>query len=171
MHENSLDLDMLDELLRASIRRAGPFLRSSFEMPQKSLSARQICRYLRGIQTVALATATAKGEPRVAPIGAFLYRGRFHMPTTMEAARVRHVRRQPAVSLTLFEGIDFGVIVHGKALVLGEAHPDFDALEAIQREQSGVSVREWGAGAFLRVDANTFYTFARFPDRFLDVSM
>jgi hypothetical protein len=166
VHETPQDLDELDALLIASMEKAGPFLRSSFEMPEKSLNARQLCGYLDGIQTVAVATVTAKGEPRVAPIGAFLYRGRFHIPTTMEAARVRHVRRQPAISLTQFEGIDFAVIVHGSAIVLGDDHPDFATLETIQREQTGSSVREWGRGAFIRVAASTFYTFARYPDRF-----
>ncbi len=84
----------------------------------------------------------------------------------MEAARVRHVRRQPSLSLTLFQGIDFAVIVHGNGAILDEEHPEFDALEAIQREESGASVRDWGTGAFLRVDAVAIYTFARYPDRF-----
>ncbi len=166
MHETPEDLQVLEELLKGSVERAGPFLRSSFEMPEKSLSSRQLCRYLKGIQTVALATVISRGEPRVAPIGAFLYRGRFHIPTTMESARVRHIRRQPSVSLTLFDGIDFAVIVHGSASILDSGHPDFDVLEAIQREQSGSSVHDWGEGAFLRIDATAFYSFARYPDRF-----
>jgi hypothetical protein len=166
VHETPEDLKGLDSLLHASMERAGPFLRSSFEMPEHSLSAYQLCRYLGGIQNVALATVTAAGEPRVAPIGAFLYRGAFYIPTTMEAARVRHVRRRPAISLTCFEGIDFAVIVHGTAAVLGEEHPDFEVLEGIQRAESGASVREWGSGAFLHVDADLFYSYARNPDQF-----
>lgn len=166
MLETTSDIQALDDLLKSSIEKAGPFLRSSFEMPEKSLSARQLCRYLDGIRTVALATVTSRGEPRVAPIDGFLYRGRFHIPTTMEAMRVRHVQRQPAISLTLFEGIDFAVIVHGNAVVLGEDHSDFDTLEAIHRDLIGQSVRDWGTGAFLRIDASSFYTFARHPDQF-----
>ncbi len=166
MNETPEDLARLDELLRASIEKAGPFLRSSFEMPDHSLSATQICHYLDGVQTVAFATVTAKDEPRVAPIGAFLNRGRFYIPTTMEAARVRHVRRQPAVSLTRFDGIDFAVIVHGNAVVFGEEHPEFSTLESIQRTHTGASVREWGEGAFMRVDATVFFTYARYPEQF-----
>lgn len=164
MNETPEDLAELDALLHDSMERAGSFLRSSFEMPEHSLSALQLCRHLTGIQTVAFATVTALGEPRVAPIGAFLYRGKFYIPTTMEAARVRHVQRRPAVSLTRFDGIDFAVIAHGTAAVLGEDHPDFNVLEGIQRAESGASVREWGTGAFLRVEAISFYTYARFLD-------
>ena len=166
MQETAQDLTEFDGLLKRSIEQAGPFLRSSFEMPEKSLSAAQLCRALYGIQTVAIATVTAKGEPRVAPIGAFLFRGHFYIPTTMESARVRHVRRRPAVSLTRFDGIDFAVIVHGEAVVLGEEDPEFETLERIQRELTGSTVLDWGTGAFIRVEAFACYTFARSPDRF-----
>jgi Pyridoxamine 5'-phosphate oxidase len=166
MHETPQDIAELDELLQRSIEQAGPFLRSSFEMPEKSLSAAQLCRALDRIQTIAIATVTAKGEPRVAPIGAFLYRGHFYIPTTMESARVRHVRRRPGVSLTRFDGIDFAVIVHGEAAVLGEEDPVFATLEGIHRELTGSTVLDWGTGAFIRVEAYAFYTFARYPDQF-----
>ena len=166
MYESPHDIERLDEQLRASIEQAGPFLRSSFEMPEHSLNAAQLTRYLQSINQVAFATVTARGEPRVAPIGAFLYRGHFYIPTTMQAARVRHIRRQSAISLTLFEGIDFAVIVHGNSVVLGEGEPEFTALVDIQRDGQGETVRDWGDGAFIRVDATAIYTYARFPERF-----
>ena len=164
--ESPHDVERLDEQLCASIERAGPFLRSSFEMPAHSLTAAQLIRSLQGVKTVALATVTAKSEPRVAPIGAFFYRGNFYIPTTMQAARVRHIRRQPALSLTLFEGIDLAVIVHGNAVVLVEGAPEFEALIDIQRSGQGETVRDWGEGAFIRIDATAIYTYARFPERF-----
>lgn len=166
MYETAGDLERLDARLRASIEKAGPFLRSSFQMPTHSLNARQLTAAVQGVIPVALATVTAKGEPRVAPIGAFLYRGDFYIPTTMQAARVRHLRRQPAVSLTLFDGTDFAVIVHGQAVVLGEDTADFEALIEIQRSGQGETVRDWGDGAFIRIDAEMIYTYAREPERF-----
>ncbi len=54
---------------------------------------------------MALATVTAKGEPRVAPLDGLFIRGRFHVGTGGAAARVRHLLRQPKVSLTLL-GVD-----------------------------------------------------------------
>ncbi|HEX3722135.1 MAG TPA: pyridoxamine 5'-phosphate oxidase family protein [Nitrolancea sp.] len=166
MHESSDDLARLDEQLRASIERAGPFLRSSFGMPAHSLNARRLARHLQGAPTVALATVTTKGEPRVTPIGAFFVRGHFYIPTTMHSARVRHLRRQPAISLTLFEGIEFAVIVHGTAVVLGEDSPDFEELIDIQRESQSASVRDWGEGAFIRIDADVIYTYALNPEQY-----
>ncbi|HVX30279.1 MAG TPA: pyridoxamine 5'-phosphate oxidase family protein [Nitrolancea sp.] len=166
MYETPEDLERLDARLRASIERAGPFLRSSFQMPEHSLNARQLARAVTGVVQVALATVTAKGEPRVAPIGAFLYRGEFYIPTTMQAARVRHLRQRPAISLTLYEGIDFAVIVHGMAVVLGEEAAEFETLIEMQRSGQGETVRDWGDGAFIRIDAETIYTYARYPDQF-----
>ena len=166
MYESPQEIARLDEQLRSSIERAGPFLRSSFGMPEHSLSARQLVHHLQGAPTVALATVTAKTEPRVAPIGAFFFHGHFYIPTTMHSARVRHLRRRPAISLTLFEGIEFAVIVHGNVVILGEESPEFEALIDIQRETQSASVRDWGEGAFIRVDADVIYTYALYPDRF-----
>lgn len=166
MYETPDDLEKLNARLSSSIERAGPFLRGSFQMPEHSLNARQLTQAVQGVVPVALATVTAKGEPRVAPIGAFLYRGEFYVPTTMQAARVRHLRRRPAISLTLYDGIDFAVIVHGQAVILGEDAAEFETLIEIQRSGQGETVRDWGEGAFIRIDAETIYTYARYPDRF-----
>ena len=100
MKETEQDLKRLQALLDGSIEGAGSFLRSSFRMPRHSLSAVQLVRHLGGLNTVAMATVTQKGEPRVAPIGSLLYRGRFHAPTLASAVRTRHLMERPSVSLT-----------------------------------------------------------------------
>jgi hypothetical protein len=171
VQETEEDMRRLEELLARSIEQAGPFLRRSFQMPEHSLSARQLVHHLQGVPTVAFATVTARGEPRVAPIGALFVRGRFHIPTVESAARTRHVLQQPAVSLSYQEGTDVGIIVHGTATVIGEGHREFAMLEEIHRALIGESVSAWGSGAegaFLRVEANRFYTFARYPERLPD---
>lgn len=166
MHESEADLARLQAVLEASIAQAGEFLRSSLQMPDCSLSAAQVVRYLVGNQVVALATVTAKGEPRVAPIGSLFYRGAFHIPTVATAARTRHLMKRPAVSLTHAVGIDLALIVHGRATILRPDHADFEQLEAMQRESNGEGVLEWGEGVYLRVEAERFYTFARYPEQF-----
>ncbi|MHB8648009.1 MAG: pyridoxamine 5'-phosphate oxidase family protein [Thermomicrobiales bacterium] len=166
MHETPEEMERLQSLLDRSIERAGPFLRASFEMPEHSLSAEQLARYLQGIQNVAFATVTAKGEPRVAPIGSLFFHGRFHIPTVATAARTRMVTARPAVSLTHFVGDDLAIIVHGSATVIPVDHADFAALEAMQRAASGSSVHDWGEGVYLRVEAATLVTFARYPEQF-----
>ena len=100
MHETTDDLTNLQQLLDDSVERATPFLRRSFEMPDRSLSAQRLAEQLQGSLTVALATVTARGEPRVAPINALFYRGTFHIPTVAESARARHLAKRPAAIVT-----------------------------------------------------------------------
>jgi hypothetical protein len=166
MRETAADLAGLQALLDRSIEGAGPFLRSSFEMPEHSLSAAQLAAHLQGSLTVALATTTARGEPRVAPIGALFVRAAFHVPSVAQAARARHLAARPAASLTYFEGNDLAVIVHGRATILDAAHPDFAELDELQMQCGGGSVTGWsGDGVYLRVEAERMFTYAREPER------
>src|SRR5881227_560748 len=102
MRETQEDIERLQALLDSSIERAGAFLRRSFQMPQHSLTAQELVECWQDVQTVALATVTTRGEPRIAPIGSLLYRGDIYIPTVATAARTRHIMKRPAVSLTLF---------------------------------------------------------------------
>src|SRR5207245_8243475 len=109
------------------------FLRSSFQMPEHSLSARQIARHMRGTKVVTLATTTRSGEPRATPVGSLFYRARFHVPTVRDAARSRHVSQRPAVSLTYYEGVELAIIVHGQASILDSASEAVGTLEEMLR--------------------------------------
>jgi hypothetical protein len=166
MHETQEDLVVLQQLIEASITNAGDFLRSSFEMPEKSLSANQLIRFFNGVKTVALATSNREGQPRVAPIGAMLYRGSFTIPTVEEAARVKMLRRQPSISLTYYETTDFAIIVHGHVAIIAQDHPDFATLVQLQKRFTGSSVLNWGTGVFIKVIAETLYTYARYIENY-----
>jgi hypothetical protein len=167
MRETPADLQRLQTLLDDSIQRASPFLRSSFEMPEHSLSATQLAAHLQGSLTVALGTVTARGEPRVAPISALFLRASFYVPTVAEAARARHLAQRPAASLTYFVGTDLAVVAHGHAAIIDVDHPDFAELDATQVECGNESVQAWqGHGVFLHLQPASIYTFAREPDRY-----
>ncbi len=161
MYETPEDIQLFQALLDRSIAQAGAFLRQSFEMPEHSLSAEQLIHLWQGLQTVAFATTTAQGEPRVAPIGALLLRSRFVIPTLAQAIRTKHVLRHPAISFTYYQGNDVAVIAHGSAEVVRPDHADFAEFEAFQREMSGTSVLNWGEGVFLLVIPRVIYTYAR----------
>jgi pyridoxine/pyridoxamine 5'-phosphate oxidase len=160
MRETAEDREWLDALLARSMERAGGFLRASFEMPQKSLSAAQVTTHLQGRRMVALATVTARGEPRVAPIIAHFYRGRFCIPTVATSARAKHILQRPAVSLTYFEGTALAILVHGAASLIAPAHPDFTTLEELQVASGGSSATTWGEGIYLRIEPDVMYTYA-----------
>jgi GNAT superfamily N-acetyltransferase/uncharacterized pyridoxamine 5'-phosphate oxidase family protein len=159
MYETPEDLNHLQELLDRSIKQAGSFLRSSFQMPEHSLSASQLVQHLQGLQNVALATVSAKGEPRVAPIGSIFYRGSFCIPTVMTAARSRHIRKRPAVSLTHFEENRSAIIVHGQASIISSDAEGFEKLDEMYQGISGTSVRNWGEGIYIQVRADVIYTY------------
>jgi uncharacterized pyridoxamine 5'-phosphate oxidase family protein len=166
MRETSEDLQSLQALLDQSIEHAGAFLRQSFQIPTHSFSARQLVHFWQGLQTIALATVTSKGEPRVAPISTLFFRGRFYVPTVATAARTKHVIQHPAISFTYYQGNEVAIIVHGEATVIQPDHPDFVAVEALQLEASGHSVLEWGEGVFLQILPRWLYTFARNHDHY-----
>jgi hypothetical protein len=164
MEETPADMERLQMLLDRSIEQASRFLRSSFEMPEHSLSAAQLVAHLQGSLTVALGTVTARGEPRVAPIAAFLLRASFYVPTVAEAARARHLAARPGASLSYFEGIDLAVVAHGRATIIGADDPRFVELDATQVACGNPSVREWeGTGVYLNIEPASLFTFARYP--------
>ena len=164
MRETPEDLKRLQALLDDSATRASPFLRRSFEIPERSLSAQQLASHLTGSLTVALATVTAKGEPRVAPINALFYRGSFHIPTVAQAARARHLAKRPGASLTYYEGNELAVIVHGQAAAIAQGTPTFDELDEIQMQSGQQSPRAWaGDAVYLKVEASAVYTYASSP--------
>jgi hypothetical protein len=161
MLESAADLERLQALIDRSIEGAGPFLRNAFEMPERSLSARQLVDRLQGLLTVALATTTARAEPRVAPIGAIFVRGAFHVPTVAQAARTRHLAARPAASVTYFEGTGLAVIAHGHATILDATDPAFAELDAAQVDCGGESPAQWqGDAVFLRLEADRLFTYA-----------
>ncbi len=166
MKETHHDIQDLQTLLTNSMEQAGDFLRSSFEMPDKSLSAQQVISYFCDVKTVSVATVTQKGAPRVAPTAAVFYRGRFYIPTVANAARTKMLTNNPAVSLNYYCQNDVAVIIHGTASILRENHAYFADLEAIQREYLDSSPRDWGEGVYLRIEPDVMYTYARYPDEY-----
>jgi len=162
MRETASDLERLQALLDESIAKASPFLRRSFEMPEHSLSAAELAVRLDGLIVVALATVTAKGEPRVAPIDAVFLRGRFYVPTVAQAARARHLARRPGVSVTHYEGRSLAIIAHGRAATVAPGEEPFDEIEEIRLAEGGESLLEWGGDpVFLRVEPDVIYSYAK----------
>lgn len=169
MHETPDDMHGLRQLIDRSNAGAGQFLRTSFEIPEKSLSAEQLVHKLRGTTTLAFGTVTSDGRPRVAPVIALFVRGDFYIPTVRTALRARHVARNSAVSLSLYEGNDFAAIVHGTGEFIGPEEDRFTELVEIQRSNDAGDVREWGDPIFIQVNAEVLYSFARYPEQFLPV--
>ena len=166
MDETRAERERLAELLARSMEQAGPFVRSSFEWPEHALTLDRLLAAFSGVRTVALATSTAAGAPRVAPIGCVMVGGLFYIPTTRTAARYRLALRRADVSLTLFEGIDLAIIVHGSARAVHMGEPAFERADAALTAAGQSSPTTWGApgdGCYLAVEPQTILTYTRFP--------
>lgn len=162
MLETPDDLTRLQQVMDASIENAGAFVRSSFQIPYKSLTASELVERLSGLVNVALATATAAGEPRVAPVGSVIVHGRFQIPTLETSLRVRHLKRDPGVSLTAFNEGDFAVIVHGRGELVTRDQSGYEEIENCYRQVTGIDVETWGdTPVFITVEPIRILTFDR----------
>jgi hypothetical protein len=97
VNETEDDLRFVQELLDRTLAHANPHL-TSIVKSERRLNARQIATYLQGTKHVAFATVNERGQPRVAPLDGVFIRGHFTVSTGAEAARLRHLRANPACS-------------------------------------------------------------------------
>ena len=118
MRETQSDLQHLQQVLDLSYDRAGPHLRTVIT-PERRLTAAELAARLTGMKILALATVNSRGAPIVGPVDGIFYRGEFWFGTSPDALRIRHIRRNPAVSATHVAGEELAVTVHGTAHIQG----------------------------------------------------
>jgi hypothetical protein len=168
MQESEPEIQALQVLLdRSAAAVRSEQLRNIFELESNAVSARQLIGRLQGVQHAALATVTAGGEPRVAPMDCFFLHARFIFSTSGDTARAANLRRRPALSLTCFEGDDYAVIVHGAAVSIRPGHPEFAVVDAQCIELYGSSALSWGTNViYFRVEPGLILGFDRRPEQF-----
>jgi uncharacterized pyridoxamine 5'-phosphate oxidase family protein len=160
VHETENDLRALQELIDASHANAGPHLRAIFGDDRK-IPAAELPALLPGVQVLALATVTARGEPRVAPVDGLFFRGRFHFGSSPESARFRHIRARPAVSATHMRGEELAVVVHGQAVEIDPRAPEHAGFRGYLNETyPGWDDADWAADApYARIEPSAMFTF------------
>jgi hypothetical protein len=158
------DLARLQELLDRSYESSGPHM-ASIITPERRLSARQLSDRLVGMRLLALATATRDGRPLVAPVDGVFYRGAFWFGSGRDAVRFRHIRRRPAVSATHIPSEELAVTVHGTAVEVDLASPEWADLRDVYVDIYGASWADWGeSAAYARIDADRMFTFYLSPE-------
>jgi hypothetical protein len=166
VYESDVEIAELQGLLDRSMTNAGPHVSSIFDR-SNWLSARQVCLHLQGVKQVAAATVSSKGEPRVAPIDAVLFHGRFYLSTDMKSLRARHLVKRPAISVTYFESADPVIMAHGRAVFVPTSNPEFPALDSEWIKAYGKSILELSPTVTLiRVDPAKMFAYALHPDQF-----
>jgi uncharacterized pyridoxamine 5'-phosphate oxidase family protein len=166
MFESDADVRELQALIDRTIARANPHL-SAIVKPERRLTARQVVRYLQGTKHVAFATVNERGEPRVAPLDGVFIRGRFTVSTGGRAARLQHLRANPACSAAHMDGDTIGIVVHGHATIIGREDDGVEELEPVWRDIYGSSPFEWGEGVvFMPIEPTSMWAYAFHPERF-----
>src|SRR3954447_20865648 len=166
MLESEDDVRQLQALFDGTFARANPHL-SEIVKPERRLNARQVVRYLQATKHVAFATVNERGEPRVAPLDGVFIRGRFTVSTGGRAARLQHLRANPACSATHMDGDTIGITVHGHATIIAQGDEGVDELEPVWRGIYGSSPFEWGEGVvFMRIEPTSMWAYAFHPENF-----
>ena len=159
MREKESDLQRLQNVLDMSYERAGPHLRSIITL-ERRLTAADLSARLTGMKILALATVNSRGTPIVGPVDGIFYRGEFWFGTSPAALRIRHIRRNPAVSATHVDGEEFAVTVHGTAQIEGAPADLPGGFREVCRGIYGDEWLEWGKGAvYCRIVAARVFTF------------
>ncbi len=161
MYETQTELDELDALLSTSLRASTQHLRSIVTPGEHTLDARQAATVLTGMCTLSVATVTASGEPRVSGVDGHFLHARWVFTTAGGAAKARHLRNRPQVSVAHLRGDDLGVFTHGRVEFLTPEHPDFAAVEEHLVGHYGSSPSSWGEDiAYLRVQPHWMVVYA-----------
>ncbi|MGH3109912.1 MAG: pyridoxamine 5'-phosphate oxidase family protein [Gaiellaceae bacterium] len=166
MYETDDELRRLQQLLDRTLERANPHL-TSIVTPERRLTAEQVVAYLQGTKHVAFATVNEQGEPRVAPLDGVFVRGRFTVGTGARAARLRHLRANPACSAVHMDGDVVGIAAHGRAAILEQGDEGVEELDRIWTGIYGSSPFSWGEGVvFMVVEPSSMWAYASHPENF-----
>jgi Pyridoxamine 5'-phosphate oxidase len=161
--ETDTEIQALDALLAASRTRATVHLRA-IVTAEKTLDATRMVAALTGMRTVALATVTANGEPRISAADGHFLHGHWIFGTDRAAAKARHLAARPAASVSYTEGETVGVWAHGHVTTLnslgGPDDPAWPDILAHLTRHYGGSPYAWGDIVYYRLEPTWMIAYA-----------
>jgi hypothetical protein len=164
MKEDAAELAELQELLDRSLAGASEHL-TSIITPERAVPAGELVRRLTGMRTLALATVSAGGRPRVGGIDGHLLHGRWVFTTSGSSVKAADMRSRPQISAAYLEGDAFGVFTHGTAEFLPADHPDRPWIEEHLTSHYGVSPATWGPDiVYVRLQPSWMVGFGHVPE-------
>lgn len=168
VYETEAELRALDALLTQSLRGSGRHLRAIVTEGERTLDAAEASQLLTGMCTLALATVTRAGEPRISGVDGHFLHGRWVFTTSGDAVKVRHLRARPAVSAAHIVGDDLGIFVHGHVEELPPGSRDFAAIEEHLVAHYGSSPSSWGDDiVYARIQPHWMVAYAYAKQRLL----
>ena len=143
MYETPAEIESLQALLDASHDVATDHLRSIIH-DDRVLSARDLVALLTGMKVLSLATVTAGGEPRISAVDGHFLHGTWSFSTSGTAAKARHMRARPSVSVAHVDNEELGVFSHGTVEEIAIGDADYDETLAHWTSHYGSSPLSWG---------------------------
>lgn len=169
MYETDAEIEQLQALLDESLPRSSEHLRSIIKPGERTLTARQLTGVLTGMCTLALATVTAKGEPRISAVDGHFLHGRWVFSTDGSAVKARHLRVRPAASVAHIRGDDLGVFAHGDVEFLAQGQPDWKEVDDYLTGHYGSSPQTWGDDiVYMRLQPHWMVTYGFNPAKLLE---
>jgi general stress protein 26 len=143
MLETTQEITELQELLDRSHGSATGHLRNIIH-GDRVLTAADIVALLTGMKVLSVATVTAAGEPRISALDGHFLHATWTFSTAGSAAKAKHLRARPAVSVAHVDNEELGVFSHGAAEVLGTDDPRYDETIDHWTNHYGSSPLSWG---------------------------
>jgi general stress protein 26 len=143
MKETPEEIAALQELLDRSHGSATEHLRSIIN-DERRLTASDVVALLTGMKVISVATVTAQGRPRISAMDGHFLHGSWSFSTSGTAAKARHMRARPDVSVAHVDNEELAVFSHGRVEELAVSDADYD--ETLQHWTShyGSSPLDWG---------------------------
>jgi hypothetical protein len=164
MKEDAAELAELQELLDRSLAGASEHL-TSIITPERAVRAADLVGRLTGMRTLALATVSAGGRPRVGGVDGHLLHARWVFTTSGSSVKATDMRSRPFISAAYLEGDSFGVFTHGTAEFLPADHPDRPWIEEHLTGYYGASPSTWGPDiVYVRIQPSWMAGFGHAPD-------
>lgn len=143
MLETSAEIAALQELLDRSMSTSTEHLRSIIN-DERVLNAADVVALLSGMKVLSVATVTARGEPRISAMDGHFLHGSWTFSTSAAAAKARHLRDRPDVSVAHIDGEELAVFSHGRAERIAESDADWHETLTHWTDHYGSSPLQWG---------------------------
>jgi general stress protein 26 len=141
--ETPAETAALQELLDRSLSASTEHLRSIIT-EDRVLTAADLVALLTGMKVLTVATVTAHGEPRISALDGHFLHASWSFSTSATAAKARHLRDRPAVSVAHVDGEELAVFSHGQVQLMQVSDPDWDETLGHWTAHYGSSPLEWG---------------------------
>src|SRR5689334_1107545 len=143
MLETTDEVEALQRLLDASHRASTEHLRAIID-DGRTLTAEHVVALMTGMKVLSLATVTAMGEPRISAVDGHFLHGTWTFSTSGTAAKARHMRDRPSVSVAHVDNEELAVFSHGTVEELAVGDPDHDETLEHWTRHYGSSPLSWG---------------------------